>query len=325
MRADSLQRQPWVPLLGVALMASIAFAFLSGQFLTGFNIYVILSSAALLAVIGFSQMVVLGVGEFSLAIGGIGSFAGVIIGLLLKHDAPLALAVAGGLAVAAVCGFVNGLLAARSGVSGFVITLATGGLFSGAALAITRSRSYGNLPELLTTFGTGRIGFLPYLAIATILVAVWLAVLYRWRRMGRMMLAVGGNAEAAELSGLSRTKAITSAHTLSGLLAGVAGVMAMAQLHEASPLAGIEWLIESFAIAVIGGASLTGGSLSVIGVVVAALILATINDGLILINVDPYWVTLVEGLLIFLAVMLGRPETWRRYWLLTRKPAGAGP
>jgi ribose transport system permease protein len=247
------------------------------------------------------------VGEFTLAVGGNGTLTGVVLGyLLVKQGVPLAPALLGGLVVGAVCGFVNGVLVAKSGVNGFIITLATGGAFAGIALGITQTSPYTGLPKALTTFGTGREGPFPYLMIATIVVALALGALYRWFRVGRLMLAVGGNPEASALSGLSPARAVIWAHTISGLLAGVAGVMATAQLHEANPSVGVDWLISSFTVAIVGGTVLSGGSVSVLGLFVASLILATINDALVLLNVNPYWVTLVEGLLVFVAVVLGR-------------------
>jgi ribose transport system permease protein len=300
-------RGPWVPLVGIMLIACVGLAIASDRFLTSANGYVILSSAALLCVIGFSQLVVLSVGEFSLAVGGIGTLIGVVLGwLLVEQGVPLAPAALLALVAGAACGFVNGLLVAKSGVNGFIITLATGGAFTGIALGITKTTPYTGLPVALTTFGTGRVGPLPYLLIATVVVALALAALFRWLRVGRLMLAVGGNPEAAALSGLSPARAVIWAHTLSGLLAGIAGVMAAAQLHEANPSVGVDWLISSFTVAIVGGTVLSGGSVSVLGLFVAGLILATINDALVLLNVNPYWVTLAEGLLVFVAVVLGR-------------------
>lgn len=296
MPSDDVQtpRQPWVSLLLVAVAASIGFALLSDRFLTAFNIYVILSSATLLALIGFSQMIVLGVGEFSLAVGAIGELVGVVTGyMLVTRGVPLAAALVGGLAFGTFCGLVNGVLVGTTGVGGFVITLATGGGCAGVALATTETVPYTGLPPLLNLFGTGRLGPIPYVLVVALIAAAALGTMYHWRRTGRMMLAVGGNPEAAELS---------------GLLAGAAGVVAMAQLHEANPSAGTGWLIQSFTIPIIGGTLLTGGELSIIGILVASLILATINDGLILVNVNPIWITLVEGVLIFLAVLLGRSQ-----------------
>lgn len=300
-------RRPWVPLLAVALVSSAGFALVSGQFFTPFNVYVILSSATLLSLIGFSQLTVLAVGDFSLAVGSIGSLVGVVAGhLMVTRGLPLAPALAASLALGLLCGSINGALVAMSGVGGFVITLATGGAFAGIALAVTETVPYTGLPPMLNGFGTGRLGPLPAVLAVGLLVAVWLSVLYGWRRTGRMMLAFGGNPDAARLSGLSRTAALMWGHSLSGLLAGAAGIVAMAQLHEANPSAGSAWLIQSFTIPIIGGTLLTGGEVSIVGILVASLILATINDGLILANVDAIWVTLVEGVLVFLTVLLGR-------------------
>jgi ribose transport system permease protein len=308
------QRAPWAPLVGVALLASVVFIVLSNEFLRTFNVYTILSAAALMAVVGFAQVTVLSVGEFSLAVAGIGSLTGVIVGnLLVKQGVPLVPAIVIGLALGALCGLANGLLVARSGVDGFIITLATGGGFAGLTLAITKSQPYSNLPGVVNSVGTGRIAFIPYILVVTVLVAAALGALYRWRKTGRTMLAVGGNAEAAELSGLSAARAKVWAHTLSGLLSGVAGVMAMAMAHEADPNAGVDWLIQSFTVAIIGGTALAGGIVSIGGVLVAALILAIINNGLVLVNVTPFWMTFVEGVLVFAAVVLGRAANWQTF------------
>ncbi|MGI4799578.1 MAG: ABC transporter permease [Janthinobacterium lividum] len=307
-------RQPWVPLLGVAILAAIGFAALNDHFLTSFNLYVILSSATLLALIGYSQLLMLGIGDFSLAVGGIGEFTGIMLGFLL-HTAgwPLLPALLVAMLAALCAGVLNGALVIATGVSGFIVTLATGGGFAGLSLAITETTPYTSLPAALNALGTGRIGPLPLAIIIALAAAVCLGVLYGWRRAGRLMLAVGDNPNAAGLSGLSRREAVLWANALSGLLAGLAGIVATAQLHEANPTVGSGWLIQSFTIPIIGGTLLTGGVVSVSGILVAALILATINDGLILLNIGPYWVTLVEGLLVFAAVLLGRSDPRRLF------------
>ena len=299
--------RPWVPLLAVAILCSIGFASLNSRFATGFNVYVILSNATVLALIGYAQLTVLAIGDFSLAVGGIGELVGIVLGYLL-HTAgwPLVPALLASVLAAIAAGLVNGLIVRASGVSGFIVTLATGGAFAGLSLAITATAPYTGFPAAFNAFGTGRIGPIPFDIALALAAAVCLGTLYGWRRAGRLMLAVGDNPEAAALSGLSRGEAVLWAHALSGLLAGLTGILAAAQLHEANPTAGTGWLIQSFTIPIIGGTMLTGGVVSVSGILVAALILSTINDGLILLDVGPYWVTLVEGLLVFLAVLLGR-------------------
>ncbi len=314
---------PWIPLLGVAILCGVAFTALSDRFLSDFNLYVILSSATLLALIGYSQLAVLGIGDFSLAVGGIGEFTGIVLGFLLHTRGwPLAPAIVAAIAVALGAGLLNGILVIATGVSGFIVTLATGGAFAGVSLAITETASYTGFPAFFNVLGTGRIGPIPYVVVVALLAAACLGVLYVWRRAGRLMLAFGDNPEAASLSGLSRREAVLWAHALSGLLAGIAGIVATAQLHEANPTAGAGWLIQYFTVPIIGGTLLTGGVVSVFGILVAALILATINDGLILLNVGPYWVTLVEGLLVFAAVLLGRSDARRMLAHLSRLTAG---
>lgn len=305
-------RAPWFPLFVTVILGSIAYGSLKGQFFTQFNVFVILSEAAILFVIGAAQLVVLSVGEFNLAVGGIGALSGITLGYLAQDGRyPLVLGVAATLAVGALCGLLNGLVVALSKVNSFIVTLATGGLFSGIALGATSAAAYTQFPGALVRFGQGHWGFVPVLILGAAVTAIYLSVLYRWRPLGRAFLAVGGSRETAELSGLSSRRAVVWAHALSGLLAAVAAAMSVANIQSASPSAGSTWLIESFVIAIIGGTSLVGGVVSVTGALVAALLLAVIQDALIVSNVNPYWVTAINGLVVFVAVLFGR-QIWRR-------------
>ena len=119
-------------------------------------------------------------------------------------------------------------------------------------------------------------------------------------------MAVGGNPYAAELSGVPRDQIIVLAHTLSGLLAAVGAVLAVAQLGSAQPTIGADWLITSFAAPIIGGAALTGGHISVAATSLAVVLIVLIQNGMVLAQVDPYWVQFLLGALILAAVGLNR-------------------
>ena len=164
------------------------------------------------------------------------------------------------------------------------------------------------MPPALTAFGEDRFFFLPYLLIAPLVVAALLGLFFARTVPGRQLLAVGGNAHAAELSGISRNRIIVLAHVLSGTLAGTAAVLAVAQLGSAQPSIGTDWLLLSFAAPIIGGAALTGGYLSVLGTMFAVVLIALIENGMVLAKVDPYWVQFLLGALILAAVWLNR---WR--------------
>jgi ribose transport system permease protein len=124
--------------------------------------------------------------------------------------------------------------------------------------------------------------------------------------LGRQLLAVGGNQLAARLSGLPVTRSVVTAHAISGFLAAVAGTMLMAQLGQGQPSIGVTWILPSFAGPIIGGAALAGGSAPVLGTVLAMVLISLIDDGLVLVNADPFWVQFLIGALILGAVLLGR-------------------
>jgi ribose transport system permease protein len=321
----------WVPLLAVALLAGIVVSFFSKQFGTVFNLYTILQTTAIYAVIGLSQMVVLAVADMSLALGGIAGLVTIVVGGLYEvQHWPIGAAIVAGLVLGLVCGLLNGVIIARMGLSGFIVTLASGTVFVGIAYGVTSAIPFSDISPLLVQLGQGRILFFSYLLIPAIVMTAAVGAAFRWLPIGRSLLAVGGNREAALLSGISRGQAIVVAHAVSGLLAAIAAVMYIGVLHSATPATGGDWLIISFAVPIIGGTSLIGGEAPAAGCFVAALVLAAINDVLIVLNVNTEAVTMAEGLLIFVAVIFGKlGQNVRSPAPVRRRPrpvaGGAGP
>jgi ribose transport system permease protein len=299
-------RVQWVPLLVATVVAGVVLAFTTQHFSGSYNIFEILQTAAVDAIIGLSQMVVLAVGDMSLAVGGIGGFVTIVVGNLYQvHHWPVAFAIIGGLVAGSACGLFNGLIVAKTGLSAFIVTLATGTGFTGIAYGITSAFPYPDVSSFLINLSKG-VGFFPYLALVALVVSFLIGAALHWLPFGRLLLAMGGNREAATLSGLSRQRSTIIAHTLSGCLAGVAGIMYIGVLGTATPATGTDWLVVSFAVPIIGGTALVGGEASAFGCLVAAVVLATINDALIVLNISTYAVEMAEGLLIFAAVLAGR-------------------
>jgi ribose transport system permease protein len=205
----------------------------------------------------------------------------------------------------------NGWLTVRTGINGFVVTLATASAFTGINLGLTKAVPFYDLPADFVAFGNGRIGAFPLLMIVPIIVTALLAIFLTRTIKGRHLLAVGGNSNAAELSGISVSRTVMLAHCLSGLIAAIAGVLAVAQLGSAQPTIGSDWLIISFAAPIIGGASLSGGAVSITGTVIAVVLIGLIQNAMVLLAVDPYWVTFLLGALILAAVWINRIRTVR--------------
>ena len=299
----------WSGLLVAIILGGIVLAFLAPNFLTEFNIYVMLRSFCVALLVGFAQMVTLGVGQMNISVGALGGLVAISLGGMLEVlGFPLILAVPLALLIGAVGGLINGVLTVRTGINGFIITLATASAFTGINLGITESIPFYNMPPALVAFGEQRFYAFPYLLVAPLIVAALLGVFFTRTAPGRQLLAYGGNPTAARLSGISDERVIVLAHVLSGTLAAGAAVLAVAQLGSAQPTIGADWLLLSFAAPIIGGAALTGGYISVLGTMFAVVLIALIENGMVLAKVDPYWVQFLLGALILAAVWLNR---WR--------------
>jgi ribose transport system permease protein len=297
----------WVWLAGIVALECVILAILEPNFLTEFNLYVMLRGVAVTLIVALAQLMVLAVGQLNLSVGAIGGVVAVCTGGMMEvWGLPTMVAIALGLVLGTTAGLINGLLTTRTGINGFIITLATASAFSGITIGLNDAKPFYNLPRSYVTFGQGRAGPFPYIGLITVLVVVALAVLLTRTVLGRQILAVGGNPRAATLSGIPVNRIVVIVHTLSGLLAAIAAILLMARLGSAQPSIGSDWLLPSFAIPIVGGIALTGGSASVLNTILATFLIALIDNGLVLVKADPYWIQFLLGTIILGAVGLNR-------------------
>ena len=308
MKLSGLIRADWFGPLVIILVASAGITAFAPSFLSPFNIQILLLAASVNVVVAMSQMIIIAIGQMNLAIGAIGGLAAIsFAGLMQVWSVPAPLAALCALALGATAGLANGLLIARTGVSAFIVTLASLSVFKGADLGITRAQPFYGIPESVKAFGNATlIGPIPWLALPAALVVLGMGRLLYRQKVGRFMLAVGGNAHAAELSGVSIEGATLWAHGISGFLAALAGIMLVARLQLGQPSIGDDWLILSFAAPVIGGAALAGGHVSVFGTLCGVFIVAIITQALVIFHIDPFFVQVVLGLLILWTVGINR-------------------
>jgi len=294
-------------LLLIDLTGLVVLSVVRPQFLSTYNLFVTGRDLSILLLVALAQMVVLSLGQMNLSIGSIGGLVAIIeSGLMVRYGVPVPVALAAGLVLGIVCGVINGLLVYWTKINSFVLTLGTSYVFAGINLGITHATPFYHIPNEISSFGQSRIGPFPLMAAVTIVLTLLLAGFLYQVVLGRQLLAVGGNPLAARLSGLPIRRATLTAHAISGFLAAVAGTMLMAQLGQGQPTIGATWVLPSFAGPIIGGAALAGGSAPVLGTVLAMVLISLIDDGLVLVSADPFWVQFLIGALILGAVVLGR-------------------
>jgi ribose transport system permease protein len=310
----------------LVLMAFLAFFIWRAEgFLTEYNLFTLVRFASVQVMIAFAQMLALSAGEMNLSIGAIGGMVAMFAGAMMEiFGVPPLIAIAASLALAVILGLINGFLVTRTGISSFIITLATSSIFTGIMLIVTKADSFDSLPKSFLTFSRQRtLGLaLSPLFWIMVLIAITLWLVYNRTALGREILAVGANRRAAQMSGLNQrtilmkthvlsallagVAGIMTAHVLSALLAGVAGIMTAAMLADAVPIIGSEWLMGSFAANAVGGTAITGGAVSVFGTVLGGFLIAIIYNGVLLLNVSNFFVNFFLGLVLLLAVYLDR-------------------
>lgn len=297
--------------IGPGLVCVIAIAAISAfqpSFLSPFNILVLLSAISVNMLIALGQLVIIAIGQMNLALGAFGGLVAICFAAVMElYGVPPILAVGIGLAIGTAAGLCSGWVIARTGISAFIITLAGLQIFKGINLGITKAQPFYGIPDSVKDFGNlAIIGPIAWLVLPMVIASLGMWVLFNRLRIGRYILAIGGNRNAAELSGIDVKGTIIWAHAISGLLAAAAGMMLVARLQIGQPTIGDDWLISSFAAPVIGGAALSGGHVSVAGTFFGVIIIAIITQALVVFAIDPFVVQIVLGGLILWAVGINR-------------------
>lgn len=280
-----------------------------GRFMTLSNLINMGRQSTYLAIVTAGQMLTIVCAGFDLSVGSSVALTSVVTSLVLVSfsdpTTAILIGVVSGIAVATLIGTANGLTIAFFRVSPFVVTLGMMSVAQGLALLLSGGVPIFNLPPGLNkTLGLGRIGGVPIPIIAAAVIVFLIYILLNRTRIGRYFYALGGNQEAARLSGISVTKYTFLAYILCGTLTGITGVMLTARIASGEPNLGAALPLESIAAAVIGGVSLRGGEGGVIGAIFGAVLIVLIRNGMDMMNISSYLQMVVMGLLLIFAVVM---------------------
>ncbi|QFZ76242.1 substrate-binding domain-containing protein [Streptomyces fagopyri] len=299
----------------------IAMAALSGDFLTTDNLLNIGVQAAVTAILAFGSTFVIVAAGIDLSVGSVAALSATVLAwLATSQGVPVWFAVIVSIAAGIAVGLINGVMIAYGKLPPFIATLAMLSVGRGLSLVISQGSPIA-FPSSVSHLGDTLGGWLPVPVLVMIVMGLITAVILGRTYIGRSMYAIGGNEEAARLSGLRVKKQKLAIYALSGLFAAAAGIVLASRLSSAQPQAAQGYELDAIAAVVIGGASLAGGTGKASGTLIGALILAVLRNGLNLLSVSAFWQQVVIGVVIALAVLL---DTVRRKAGATPVAAGTG-
>lgn len=294
-------------LVAIILVLSI----LSPSFLSLSNLLNVLRQVSINALIAFGMTFVILTGGIDLSVGSILALSSAIVAQLLASGTGFIPALFIGLLVGALLGLFNGLVITQGKVAPFIVTLATMTVYRGLTLVFTDGRPITSMGDDLAfqMFGRGYFFGIPVPVITMLMTFILLYFLLKKTTIGRKTYAIGGNEEAAILAGIRVSRVKWFVYTLAGLLSALAGVILTSRLNSAEPTAGTSYELDAIAAVVLGGTSLSGGKGSIVGTLIGALIIGTLNNGLNLLGVSSFYQLVVKGIVILIAILLDRKST----------------
>jgi ribose transport system permease protein len=308
--------QSLIALFILCLVLSI----LSDKFLTVENGWNVMRQISVNICIATGMTLVVLTAGIDLSVGSVLALSGAITAGLLRNglEFPSANlfvgftilgAVLAGLLVGALMGVFNGWTITKFKVPPFVATLAVLTIARGLTMLWTKGFPISGLGENFSYIGTGWFLGIPLPVWISGMIVLIAVLITKKTRFGRYIYAIGGNENASRLSGININKIKIAVYTIAGGLAAVGGIIVTSRLDSAQPNAGITYELDAIAAVVIGGTSLSGGKGSIMGTVLGAIIIGVLNNGLVLLNVSPFWQQVVKGFVILLAVIIDKANT----------------
>ena len=288
----------------VLIFLVLLFALLSPYFMKITNLYAIGLTISVIGIVCIGQSLILLTGAFDLSVGGIAGLSGMVVALLTKQHGNYWAWFFLGLAVGTGIGLINGLLITKMKINALITTLSMMTILAGAVWLSSGGFAIGVNEASFRLLGTTRVASVPLPIIILVLLYAVFYVILRFTVFGRYVYSIGGNAEAARLSGINVDRMRILVYTLSGLLAGFGGIVLASRLGSAQVDAGSQYPINSIAACVLGGISIAGGEGVIWGSLIGVAIVGVLQSGLIMVGMPSYYQWIATGIVLLAAVYL---------------------
>ncbi len=291
-------------LLGIIALLVVVFSMTASGFLTLQNLDNNARQMAVVGILAVGETFVIITAGIDLSVGSLLGFGGIVIALALAHQMPTALGVIVVLVAATAIGCANGALINAAGLPPFIVTLGMLGILRGLTQILGNGQQVAYDAPGFTNFAAGTTLGIPNLFWILALICIVAGLFLHLTRRGRYVYAIGSSMESARRAGINTGATILTVYAISGLLAGVAGILLTARQAQGDPNAGTGYELDAIAAAVLGGASLFGARGSIVGTFLGVLLVQIMTNGLNLLNFDPQVARMLEGALIILFVWL---------------------
>jgi ribose/xylose/arabinose/galactoside ABC-type transport system permease subunit len=297
------------------ILLCVVFAILTSRFATSENLTNVLRQVSINAIIGAGMTFVIITAGIDLSVGSLLSLGCVLVaGFLTKNHMPLLLAVLATLAAVSLVGLFTGVAVAKQGLQPFIVTLAVFASARGLAQVYTNGQVIPVENNDFLALGNNYIGPVPVPVVLAAVVLLIAHIVLSRMKFGRYVYAIGGNEEAARISGIPVARVKISVYVISAFVSAIAGIVTASRLLSGDPQAGVGTELDVIAAVVIGGTSLFGGVGRISGTIIGTLIIGVISNGLTILNVQSFWQDVVKGLVIYLAMTIDTQ--------LRKRPAG---
>jgi rhamnose transport system permease protein len=324
---DAVLRARELSILAALIVLVVVTTAANSSFLSSQGVKDIFLNASILALLAVGQTMVVITRNIDLSVGSVVGLVAFASGrFVLGHDRNIVVVLVLGMVIGAVCGVVNGVLVSFFKVPALVVTLGVLYVIQGADYywAHGQQINAADVPSSLLQLGSGSVAGIPYLPLITVIVMVAVGYYLRSFPSGREFYAIGSNPDAARLAGIAIGKRVLTAYVVSGVLAGLAGVLWLARFGTVVADAAHGWELKVVAAVVVGGVAIVGGLGSVYGAALGALLLTTIGSVLVVLKVNSFWQDAIAGLLLLVAISVDRLLSLRVTRALRRRNARHG-
>ncbi len=298
------QRQEFVLFVILGVICGV-FAIIAPFFLSAYNIGNLLRAVSMIVIVACGGTLLMMTANFDLSTGGNLIFSNIIFAMTCLAGVPVVFALGITIVCGCIIGAINGILVTRFSVTPFIATLGTWFVFKGIAKAITDNNEIkAGLPKSFDFLGQGQLGPVPMPVVILLVIVVIFLFLEKKTLLGKYSMAIGGNPAAAYLSGINSDKIVFLLFTITGGLAGLAGSIAASRIGSGNPRIGDGFEFDVIIAIILGGTRLAGGRGTILGTLIAALIVAAIGSGLNMLGMLSFWQKVLKGVILVLAILL---------------------